>query len=71
MSKPLIALLGLIALGLLCFFCIRGHVPTIQTDLIARTSGALVAAGIPWGSANAGGREPIFEIGRGSGRGRG
>ena len=61
MSKPLIALLGLIALGLLCFFCIRGHVPTIQTDLIARTSGALVAAGIPWASANADGRELILE----------
>ena len=61
MSKPLIALLGLIALGLLCFFCIRGHVPTIQTDLIARTSAALAAAGIPWASANADGRELILE----------
>ncbi len=61
MSKPLIALFGLIALGLLCFFCIRGHVPTIQTDLIARTSGALAAAGIPWASANADGRELILE----------
>ncbi|TDJ68165.1 MAG: BON domain-containing protein [Proteobacteria bacterium] len=61
MSKPLIALLGLIALGLLCFFCIRGHVPTIQIDLIARTSGALAAAGIPWASANADGRELILE----------
>ena len=61
MSKPLIALLGLIALGLLCFFCIRGHVPTIQTDLIARTGGALAAAGIPWASANADGRELVLE----------
>jgi len=61
MSKPLIAVLGLIALGLLCFFCIRGYVPTIQTDLIARTSGALAAAGIPWASANADGRELVLE----------
>lgn len=62
MSKPLIALLGLVALGLLCFFCIRGHVPTIQSDLIARTGGALAAAGIPWASANADdGRELVLE----------
>jgi OOP family OmpA-OmpF porin len=61
MSKALIALLGLVALGLLCFFCIRGHVPTIQTDLVARTGAALAAAGIPWASANADGRELVLE----------
>lgn len=61
MSKPVIALLGLIVLGLLCFFCIRGHVPTIQTDLIARTGSALAAAGIPWAIANADGRELVLE----------
>ncbi len=61
MSKPLIALLGLIALAVLCFFCVRGHVPSIQTDLIARTSDALAAAGIPWASANADGRELVLE----------
>jgi outer membrane protein OmpA-like peptidoglycan-associated protein len=61
MSKPLIALVGLFALGLLCFFCIRGHVPTIQTDLIARTGSALAVAGIPWASANADGRELVLE----------
>jgi outer membrane protein OmpA-like peptidoglycan-associated protein len=61
MSEPLVALLGLVALGLLSFFCIRGDVPTIQTDLITRTDGALVAAGIPWASANADGRELVLE----------
>lgn len=60
MSKSLIALFGLIALGLLCFFCIRGHLPAIQTDLIARTGGALAAVGIPWASANADGRELVL-----------
>ncbi len=61
MSKPMIALFGLIALGLLGFFCIRGHVPIIQTDLITRTGGALAAAGIPWASAKADGRELMLK----------
>lgn len=60
MSKALIALLGLVALGLLCFFCVRGHVPSIQSDLIARAGGALAAVGIPWASASADGRELVL-----------
>lgn len=61
MSRALIVFLGLIALGLLCLFCIRGHAPSIQTDLIARTGGALAAAGLPWASANADGRELVLQ----------
>lgn len=60
MSKSLGGLLGLVALGLLSFFCVRGHIPTIQADLITRTHHALAEAGIPWASANADGRELVL-----------
>jgi outer membrane protein OmpA-like peptidoglycan-associated protein len=40
--------LGLVGLGVLAWACTGMHVPTIETDLTSRTSGALAAAGIAY-----------------------
>ncbi|MFQ5995991.1 MAG: OmpA family protein [Acidiferrobacterales bacterium] len=55
--KALVIVLGLIALGLFCYFCLRAQAPAIQNDLIARTTTALAADGMDWASVSADGRE--------------
>ncbi len=48
MSRTVILLLGLIALALLFFLCIRKHTPVIQEDIQTRTSTVLSSVPTDW-----------------------
>ena len=56
MSRTVIWLLGLIALALLIFLCVRNHLPDIQEDILNRTAGALSAAPTKWAKVAVEGR---------------
>lgn len=56
MSRTVILLLGLIALALLIFLCVRKHTPVIQEDIQTRTSSALSAAPTDWANVRVDGR---------------
>lgn len=57
MKKWLAIFLGLLALALLCFFCIKHHSSDIQNDISERSSATLLETGLPWASLNVEGRD--------------
>lgn len=60
MSRFLTILLGLIALGLLAFFCIKHHSPEIETDLVNRTQQALTQQDSTFATVSTDGRELVL-----------
>lgn len=50
-------LLGLLALALLIWLCLRNHAPEIQAELQTATNGALTEQSYSWANATADGRE--------------
>ena len=56
MNRLLTALLGLLALGIFSFLCIRAHVPVIEKDLASRAGQTLDSQGMHWANASAEGR---------------
>jgi OOP family OmpA-OmpF porin len=56
MSRAIILLLGLFALALLIFLCVRKHTPVIQDDIQMRTSSVLSPAPTDWAKVMADGR---------------
>ncbi len=60
MSRTIIFLLGLIALALLVFLCIRKHTPEIQTDIQARTVSVLSAGATDWVKVDVDGRNVVL-----------
>ncbi len=57
MKKWLAVLLGLVALAILCFFCIRHHSHDMQNDITERSKATLQETGLPWASATVDGRD--------------
>ncbi len=57
MSRLLILLLGLIALGVLAFFCIRPGASAIEVDLVDRVHRQLISRDIVWATVTTDGRE--------------
>ncbi|MEE9412020.1 MAG: OmpA family protein [Methylococcales bacterium] len=57
MNRLLLFLLGLILLGLLAYFCISNHAPTIEDDLSTRATAALNGEGLNWVQTSIAGRE--------------
>jgi outer membrane protein OmpA-like peptidoglycan-associated protein len=60
MGRTIILLLGLVALALLIFLCVRKHTPEIQDDIQMRTSNILSPAPTNWAKANVDGRNVIL-----------
>ena len=60
MSRAIILLLGLIALALLIFLCVRKHTPVIQDDIQGRTSNILSPAPTDWAKASVDGRNVLL-----------
>ncbi len=56
MSRTVIWLLGLLALGILIFLCVRNHTPDIQEDILTRTSSVLSAKSTEWVKVDVDGR---------------
>ena len=56
MKSLLILLLGLFALAVLTFFCIRHHTPLIEADLTERSATALKFEGMGWSQPSADGQ---------------
>lgn len=59
MSRTIIFLLGLIALALLIFLCIRKHTPEIQSDIQARTTSTLSSVS-EWAKVSVDGRNVVL-----------
>ncbi|MCF6346018.1 MAG: OmpA family protein [Thiomicrorhabdus sp.] len=57
MSKKIIIILGLLAIILLAYFCIKAKSPTIESDLVTRSNTALVSENIRWANVSTDGRE--------------
>lgn len=60
MSRAVIILLGLLALALLIFLCVRNHSTDIQADIQSRTSNTLSANPTSWVKVNTNGRDVIL-----------
>jgi len=60
MSRTAILLLGLLALALLIFLCIRKHTPFIQEDILTRTSSVLAPVPTDWAKVAVDGRNVIL-----------
>jgi len=60
MNRTIILLVGLIALALLMFFCIRSHGPSIQGDIVSRTSNQLSGSPTEWAKVSADGRNVLL-----------
>lgn len=60
MSRPAIILLGLLALALLIFLCVKNHSAGIQKDLQTRTSKLLSPVPTEWAKVGADGRNIIL-----------
>ncbi len=56
MSRTIIWLLGLLALGILIFLCIRNHTPDIQNDILTRASSAVSVKPTEWAKVAVDGR---------------
>ena len=56
MSRTVIWLLGLFALAILFFLCVRNNTPVIQQDILTRTSSALLAKPMEWVKVDVDGR---------------
>ncbi len=56
MSRTVILLLGLIALALLIFLCVRKHTPVIQDDIQTRASSVLSSVPTDWSNVAVDGR---------------
>jgi outer membrane protein OmpA-like peptidoglycan-associated protein len=60
MSRTVITLLGLLALALLIFLCVRNHSTNIQTDIQNRTSNRLSDEPTTWAKVNTDGRNVLL-----------
>ncbi len=60
MSRVVIILLGLLALALLVFLCVRNHSTTIQTDIQNRISNSLSTEPTTWAKASTDGRNVLL-----------
>ncbi len=60
MSRTVITLLGLLALALLIFLCVRNHSTNIQTDIQNRTSNRLSDESTTWAKVNTDGRNILL-----------
>lgn len=60
MSRAVITLLGLLALALLIFLCVRNHSTSIQTDIQNRTSNRLSDEPTTWAKVNTDGRNVLL-----------
>ena len=60
MSRAVITLLGLLALALLIFLCVRNHSSSIQTDIQNRTSISLSDEPTTWAKVNTDGRNVLL-----------
>lgn len=60
MNRTTILLVGLIALALLIFFCVRSHGPSIQGDIVSRTSNQLSGTPTEWATVGADGRNVLL-----------
>lgn len=60
MSRNVILLLGLIALALLIFLCVRNLTPVIQEDIQTRTSSVLLSDPTSWTKVSVDGRNVIL-----------
>ncbi len=60
MSRAVIALLGVLALILLIFLCVRNHSTSIQTDIQNRTSNSLSDEPTSWAKVNTDGRNVLL-----------
>jgi outer membrane protein OmpA-like peptidoglycan-associated protein len=63
MSRPVIILLGLLALALLIFLCVQHHSASIQKDIQTRTTNLLSPAPTEWAKVYADGRNIILSGG--------
>ncbi len=60
MSRVVILLLGIIALVLLIFLCIRKHTPEIQSDIQSRAVSVLSSGSTDWVKVNVDGRNVVL-----------
>ena len=60
MSRAVITLLGLLALALLIFLCVRNHSTNIQTDIQNRTSESLSGEPTTWSKVSTDGRNVLL-----------
>lgn len=59
-KKIIIIILGLLAIILLAYFCIKTKSPTIESDLVTRSNTALVSENILWTNVSINGRELLL-----------
>jgi OOP family OmpA-OmpF porin len=59
--KKAILPLGLAALAILAWFCIRSHAPFIEKDILSRTEAALKSAGLQFATVSVNGRDVRIE----------